>query len=260
MNGGCAQIDGVPRASVIADGYARLDGFLAPPGVAAARRAVDDVLSRPEVPGCEREHNRLAPLRWDDPVVELVLGDPGRRAAIARATGADDLRWISGYVSTKEPAADALDWHRDWWCWEHPVSLRRAAVQVALLVYLGDTEERTGALRVIPGSHHASAPTGEVTLAARAGDAVALDYRLLHGTHPNAAPARRDAVLLSFTPSWRGLPRDIRAHLIQHLALPDPGERVPRTGWHEELLPRLDGPRADLALSREAPAQFAVRA
>jgi ectoine hydroxylase-related dioxygenase (phytanoyl-CoA dioxygenase family) len=240
------------------EGFARLDGLLAPPAVAAMRRAVEGVLARPEVPGCERDHNRLAPLRWDDPAVELLLGDPGRRAAIAAATGARDLRWISGYVSTKDAGSDALGWHRDWWCWEHPVSLRRAAVQVAVLVYLSDTDERSGALRVIPGSHHASAASGEVTLAARAGDAVVLDYRLLHGTHPNSAPARRDALLLSFTPSWRGLPRDVRAHLVQHLALPQPGERVPNAGWTAELLPQFGGPRADLPVSWEAPAAFAV--
>jgi ectoine hydroxylase-related dioxygenase (phytanoyl-CoA dioxygenase family) len=237
-------------------GYVRLDGFLAPAAVAAVRQAVDAVLAGPEVPGCERPHNRIAPLRWDDEVVDLVLSDRRRRAAIAAATGAEDLRWISGYVSVKEPGTGALEWHRDWWCWDHPVSLRRATPQVAVLVYLTDTDERTGALRVIPGSHHASAAAGAVTLPARAGDAVALDYRLLHGTHPNAAPSRREAVLLSFTPSWRSLPPDVRAHLIQHLALPGDAERVPGTGWPSALLPRFDGPRADLTLNREAPAAF----
>jgi ectoine hydroxylase-related dioxygenase (phytanoyl-CoA dioxygenase family) len=222
-------------------------------------RAVDVVLAGPEVPGCVREHNRLAPLRWDDPLVELLLADPGRRAALADALGAEDLRWISGYVSTKEPGSSALSWHRDWWCWDHAVSLRPAAAQVAVLVYLGDTDERTGALRVIPGSHHASTATGKVTLPARAGDAVALDYRLLHGTHANAAAARRDAVLLTFTPGWSGLPRDVRAHLIQHLALPRPDEVVPPGGWQAELLPRFDGPPADLALRWEPPPAFAVR-
>jgi hypothetical protein len=239
-------------------GYTRLDGLLDAREVAAARAAVERVLAAPEVPGCEREHNRLAPMRWDDPVVDLVLGDPRRRAVLADASGARDLRWISAYVSTKEPHSGALAWHRDWWCWDHPVSLRREAVQVAVLVYLSATDERTGALRVIPGSHHASAVTGAVTLAAEPGDAIALDYRLLHGTHPNAAAARRDAVLLSFTPTWSDLPRDVRAHLIQHLALPRGGEAVPAGGWQAELLPRFDGPRADLALSREAPARFAV--
>jgi len=239
-------------------GYARIDGILDANEVAAARRAVERVLAAPAVPGCEREHNRLAPLRWDDPLVEALLSDRRRRAAIAAATGADDLRWISGYVSTKEPGSAALGWHRDWWCWDHAVSLRPAAVQVAVLVYLSDTDERTGALRVVPGSHHASAATGELTVAARRGDAVVLDYRLLHGTHPNAAATRRDAVLLSFTPNWSGLPVDVRAHLIQHLALPRADEPIPAGEWQAELLPRFDGPRTDLALSREAPARFVI--
>jgi hypothetical protein len=239
-------------------GYVRIDGFLAPGELAGLRHAVEAVLALPEVPGCEREHNRLAPLRWDDRVVDLVLGDARRRARLTRVLGAGDLRWISGYVSTKEPGSAALAWHRDWWCWNHPVSLRRAPSQVAVLVYLSATDEHTGALRVIPGSHHASAATGAVTVAAEPADAVALDYRLLHGTHPNAAAARRDAVLLTFTPSWSDLPADVRAHLIQHLALPRPDEPIPHGGWHAELLPRFDGTRADLALSREAPAQFAI--
>jgi hypothetical protein len=93
---------------------------------------------------------------------------------------------------------------------------------------------------------------------ARAGDAVVLDYRLLHGTHPNASSKRRDCLLLSFTPNWGGLPADVRAHLVRHLALPADGEPVPPTGWTAELLPRFDGARADLELNRLAPARFAV--
>lgn len=240
------------------DGYARLDGFLTAEAIATLRAAVDDALAAPPVPGCDREHNQLAPLRWCDRAVDVVLRDPALVRAIARAAGARDLRWISGYASVKHPGTGALAWHRDWWCWDHPVSLRRAAAQVAVLVYLSDTDERSGALRVVPGSHHSSRVHGELTLPARAGDAVLFDYRLLHGTHPNAAPHRRDALLLSFTPSWNELPRDLRAHLIQHLALPGPGEDIRAGGWQAELLPRFDGPRADLPLTREPPAEFLV--
>jgi hypothetical protein len=235
------------------DGYARLDGLVGAKQLAALRPAVEAVLAAPEVPGCDREHNRLAPLRWDDAVVDLLLADEERCRTIAAATGGDDLRWISGYISVKEPGSGALDWHRDWWCWDHPVSLRPAAAQVAVLVYLTDTYDRRGALRIVPGSHRTGAGAGEVTLAACAGDARVLDYRLLHGTHPNAAPTRRDAVLLSFTPSWYGLPEDVRGHLIQHLALPGEGEAVEPGGWRERLLPRFDGERVDLPLNRVAP-------
>ena len=100
---------------------------------------------------------------------------------------------------------------------------------------------------------------GQVTLSVRAGDAVLLDYRLLHGTHPNRSAERRDCVLLSFTPSWRGLPADIRAHLIQHLAQPTADESPAGRSWTADLPPSFVGERADLELNREAPTSFAVR-
>jgi hypothetical protein len=34
---------------------------------------------------------------------------------------------ISGYLSVKEPRTGALDWHQDWWCWDHPVSFEEPA-------------------------------------------------------------------------------------------------------------------------------------
>jgi ectoine hydroxylase-related dioxygenase (phytanoyl-CoA dioxygenase family) len=270
-------------------GYAVLERFLGPAALAVLRAEADAAVRRPPVAGCERPHNRLVPLRWSDRAVDTVLADGGRRAAIAGALGARDLRWISGYISVKEARTGALWWHQDWWCWDHPVSLRPAAAQVALLCYLGDTSERSGALRVLPGSHHRSVglhavlpeahaaaaaaaaegealpsghaalsdQPGQVTLGVKAGDAVVLDYRLLHGTHANASGERRDCVLLSFTPDWRGLPADVRAHLVQHLAQPAAGERAV-SSWAAELLPRFDGARADLPLNRAAPARFAV--
>jgi hypothetical protein len=222
-------------------GYARLPGWLGAaelPAVRAAAEALD------AAPACPRENNTLLPLRWDDELVNLLVADPGRVAALANATGATDLRWISGYLSVKEPHTGALDWHQDWWCWDHPVSFADAAPQIALLVYLSDTDERSGALRV-----RGREP---VTLRARAGDAVALDYRLEHGTHPNAAAVRRDAVLLSFAPHWAQLPADIRGHLIGHLAQPTAGEE-PAGHPVAPLLPHFDGPRRDLPLNRTPP-------
>lgn len=272
------------RSAFALEGYALIEGFIPGDVLGALRREVDIALEAPPVAGCERPHNRLAPLRWNDPVVDLVLRAEERRRAVARVTGGEDLRWVSGYVSVKDPATSPLWWHQDWWCWDHPVSLRRAAAQVAVLVYLGDTDERSGALRVLPRSHHASQPLhatlrdlpahdadlplahaalldqpGQVTIRARAGDAVVVDYRLLHGTHPNDSPDRRDCLLLSFAPSWRGLPRDVRAHLIQHLAQPAEAECPATVGsWMSEALPSFSGVRSDLELSCVAPAEFAV--
>jgi hypothetical protein len=230
------------------DGYALLPGWLAAGELPAVRAAADAVVAGDAAPACPRPNNTLLPLRWDDDVVGRLLADPERVAALAEATDADDLRWISGYVSVKEPRTGALDWHQDWWCWDHPASYEPEAPQVALLVYLSDTDERTGALRVRPGSHH-GAPSEAVTLGMSAGDAVVLDYRLLHATHPNAADRRRDAILLSFAPSWAALPADIRGHLIAHLAQPAAGESAEGTPV-APLLPRFDGPRRDLRICR----------
>ncbi|HEX7299819.1 MAG TPA: phytanoyl-CoA dioxygenase family protein [Solirubrobacteraceae bacterium] len=197
--------------------------------------------------------------------------------------GGNDLRWISGYASLKEARSPALWWHQDWWCWDHAVSGRRAAAQVALLCYLTDTEARNGALRLLPGSHLRSAPihallpeahsdsaeglesehpamsdlVGQRTVAVSAGDAVVMDYRLLHGAHANDSDARRDAVLLTFTPSWTELPADIRAHLIDHPAQPRADEH-PTAPWQAMLLPQFRGERASLPLNRNAPARFDI--
>ena len=161
-------------------------------------------------------------------------------------------------------------WHQDWWCWDHPISYEPRAAQVAVLIYLTPTDEESAALRVLPGSHremtalHAVLPEAhartaeeldpahpamtdhpeQVTLRLAPGDAVVMDYRLLHGTHPNRRPTRRDCVLLTFAPSWRALPEEIRGHLIRHPALPE----EPAQPW----LPSYEGARADLRLNRAA--------
>lgn len=280
------EVEGIHRGvrGFAQEGFAVLEGFLDPALVATLRREVDVALAASPPSGCERPHNRLAPLGWNAAAVRLILQSATRRDLIKTLTDGDDLRWISGYVSAKEPSTPALCWHQDWWCWHHPISLRPAAAQVAVLCYLTDTTERNGALRVLPRSHRVSLPLhatlaesdtqdpqlplehpalsdqpGQVTLRAGAGDAVVLDYRLLHGTHANGSAARRDCVLLSFTPSWRGLPSDIRAHLIRHPAQPVDGERPDAGSWAAELLPSFAGAPADLELDRVAPSRFAVR-
>jgi ectoine hydroxylase-related dioxygenase (phytanoyl-CoA dioxygenase family) len=132
---------------------------------------------------------------------------------LAEVVDAGDLKWISGYISIKEATSPPLWWHQDWWSWDYTVSFEPSAPQIALLCYLQATDEQNGALRVLPGSHHRSStihgqlpePHGsemealepghvamrdhpnQVTLRLEAGDAVAIDYRLLHGTHANAS-------------------------------------------------------------------------
>ena len=259
-----------------------LRGLLAAEPLRRARIAAERAVRNPGGIACERPNNTLLPLRWGDELVNLILAGHAR---IGWAAGARDLRWISGYVSVKDPHSPPLWWHQDWWAWDHPASYRLDPPQIAVLCYLSDTTAETGALRILPGSHAASVPlhrvlpeahsdestgldpghaamTGQpeqVTLALRAGDAVVTDYRLLHGTHANAGEHRRDCVLLSFTPHWSELPADIRGHLISHPALPGDHEPRPATELGA-LLPSFDGPRRDLPLSRNAPAVFTTSA
>ena len=265
------------------EGFVVLQGFLDADEVRDVQAAVGTHLSLPHGMACTRPHNTLVPLRWNDPIVKLFLAPESRLQTLSEAIGADDLKWISGYLSLKEACSPPLWWHQDWWCWDHPLSYRRAASQVALLCYLEDTDEYNGALRVLPGSHlksfpiHAVLPeahghvaeeiepghialrdlSGQVTLRLNAGDAVAIDYRLLHGTHGNASRTRRDCVLLSFTPSWCGLPDDIKAHLIDHPAQPSQTKEASMSPI-SKLLPAFHGLRRSLRLNRNAPARFEI--
>lgn len=275
---------GTHPPSFARDGYALLPRFVDEAEVAALGREVELRLARSRSGACERPHNTLVPLRWDDAVVSMILSSRRRRGRVAGAVGAADLRWVSGYLSIKEPHSPALWWHQDWWCWDHPASYLAGAPQVALLCYLVPTDASNAALRVLPGTHrrsialHADLPEahaegadrlpaahpamrdhpGQVTLRMGAGDAAVIDYRLLHGTHPNDSEARRDCLLLTFAPDWSGLPAEIRAHLISHPALPRAGEPADGAPGWSELLPDHAGPRRDLALSRRAPSRPAI--
>jgi hypothetical protein len=258
-------------SSFARDGYAIIERLLEPTALSEITREVEQLAAGPLKPTCSRPNNTLLPLRWNDRVVELILEPPSRVERIRNAVEGDDFRWISGYISIKEARSAALPWHQDWWCWDHPVSFESAAPQVALLCYLSRTDAEHGALRLVPRSHYdytdlhaqlaaadaanSKLPLGDeqeqLTLAVDAGDAVVIDYRLLHGTHPNPAGSRRDCVLLSFAPTWRDLPEDVRGHLISHPAQPTAGERPP--AWLRDLRPTFTGVRRDLPLNRVRP-------
>jgi hypothetical protein len=74
------------------DGYAVLPRFLGAADVATLRGHVDAALAGPLPPGCERPHNTLVPLRFDDAAVGLVLASRRRIDALRAAVGARDLR------------------------------------------------------------------------------------------------------------------------------------------------------------------------
>jgi ectoine hydroxylase-related dioxygenase (phytanoyl-CoA dioxygenase family) len=268
------------------DGFVVLEGWITPSEVNTIRSFIESVLRSSYEASCSRPNNLLVPLRWSDATVQKLLASEHRVEVLREALCADDLRWISGYLSIKEPHSGPLEWHQDWWCWDHPVSFQRPAPQVAVLCYLTDTDPKHGALRLLSGSHlrsfaiHASLvahsdgggdesvalenPASDeqpeqVTLSAELGDTVVIDYRLVHGTHANDSDLPRDCVILNFAPSWRALPDDVRAHLIRHPSLPGGGELTSRgSSWTTALLPRYEGMPRDLPLNRCAPAEFQI--
>jgi hypothetical protein len=266
------------------NGFAVLEGYVNEEELKDLVPFVESILTSSRELACTRPHNTLVPLRWNDSIVRLLLKSDVRRQALTDALRADDLKWISGYVSVKEPHSPPLWWHQDWWCWNHPATYQPRPPQVALLCYLADTTAENGALRVLPGSHLKSTPIhavlpeahgvdveerdlehaafrdlpGQVTFYLSAGDAVVIDYRLLHGTHGNGCGSRRDCILLSFAPSWKTLPTDIKAHLIAHPAQPSETERTNVSPALRRLLPSFSGMRRDLPLNRNAPSSFEV--
>jgi hypothetical protein len=265
-------------------GFVVLEEFLNKVEVAKVQEAVMSLLSSPRESTCERPHNTLLLLRWNDSIVQSILTSERLIQLLSIAVGASDLKWISGYVSIKEAHSPPLWWHQDWWCWDHAVSYQLPAPQIAMLCYLTKTDPHNGALRVLPGSHVKSTPIHAVlpeahgqaaagiepehiamrdisdqsTLSLGAGDAVVLDYRLLHGTHGNTSDGKRNAILLSFTPNWQGLPCDIRAHLIDHPAQPLAGETAQIPPMLAKVLPTFNGERQGLPMNRNAPSTFVI--
>lgn len=264
-------------------GYGVMPSFVEGHELDLLRSMIDDIASSPPDPIMARPGNHLFPLRWDDVIVSRLLRSSRRRQLLQDLLEPPDLKWVSAYVSTKEPQTPALWWHQDWWCWDHPVSFRRAPAQIAVLCYTAETTARNGALRVLPGSHRKSTPLhmslpeahgsganaisgshpamrdvdGQETIDVAPGDAVVIDYRLLHGTHANMSRERRDCVLLSFMPAWRNLPPELRAHLILHPALPSESDHAARLeSGYDDLLPGFDGAPVSLSINRTPPLAF----
>ena len=68
---------------------------------------------------------------------------------IFRILGFGDTRFSSGYIISKPKNSPALFWHQDWWGWDHPLSFTDQIAQVFVMIYLQDTNNKNGCLRVI---------------------------------------------------------------------------------------------------------------
>ena len=70
------------------DGFVAIRGFLGREEVAQARTLVESRLRQPAEPGCVRPNNTLLPMRWNDPLVQLLLLSERRMGALSEAVGA----------------------------------------------------------------------------------------------------------------------------------------------------------------------------
>src|SRR2546426_2127064 len=92
----------------VRDGFAVLESFVNKVELKKIVPLVETVVTSSHELACTRPHNTLAPLRWNDPIVGLLLKSDRRVQALTDVLRADDLKWISGYVSIKEPHSPPL--------------------------------------------------------------------------------------------------------------------------------------------------------
>ncbi len=157
---------------------------------------------------------------------------------ILESLGAKSIRYSDSYLFHKFPENLATFWHQDWWCWNESQSYADAAPQIGLLYFLQDTTDKNAALRVIPGSHKkysnlhkiflqsnkaslraAEDPESEIyqdhkdqiTVEVQAGDVIAIDARLLHGSHSNRTSSASDLITSWYYPNYDQLSPAIRS-------------------------------------------------
>jgi hypothetical protein len=94
-------------------GWGVIRSFLEPSELGPITASLSEVLLLPRSPCMSRPGNDLIPLRWNDAIVARILGSKKRVQRLRDLLQAADLKWLSGYVSTKAPHSPALWWHQD---------------------------------------------------------------------------------------------------------------------------------------------------
>lgn len=250
MNIGDTRLDNDLVRQFEDDGFCLVEGVLPPPLVERLRQRAEHRLATQDKNHFQRfaHHGSLIPMNIDDDPLAELLTSAELHTAFA-SLGFTDPRWISGYVIAKPPRSPGLWWHQDWWAWNHDISFAQRPAQIFCMIYLQPTSKENGGLRVIPRSHrerhelHDALPephtltierqkadtvshlpaSGELTIEAQPGDLVIGDVRVIHATHPNETDSWRTAIDLLFTPDFRDLPAEFRAHYVGQFCLPPAG-------------------------------------
>ena len=78
----------------VRDGFAVLESFVNKVELKEIVPLVESILTSSHELACTRPHNTLVPLRWNDPIVRLLLKSDRRVQALTDVLRADDLKWI----------------------------------------------------------------------------------------------------------------------------------------------------------------------
>lgn len=197
--------------------------------------------------------------------------------------GAQDLRWLSGYLISKPPHSPRLWWHQDWWAWNSELSYSDMPAQISVMMYPNGANEGNGCLRVIPGSHrrrhrlHDVLPAAhteeinrlaldhpafgeqpdEVSVPLSPVDFVVCDVRLLHSTFDNTGSQERPGVTLWYIPNFSSLPQSFRRHYAQNQCQPSRDDRKGMQSLSRLIIPDVDSyDGAQIALQRSPGSDF----
>ncbi len=225
------------RQNLEQDGYCVAKRRLPEHLIAALRADAGAIL--PQINAEHRERNRsqgsLVQLA-DYPSFAKIIGASEIRAVL-KELQFPDPRFSSGYLISKPAHSPALFWHQDWWAWDDPISYTAEIAQVFVMIYLTNTTENNGCIRVIPGSHrnrhplHASLQAHDerlsrvvdpshplyqshpdaISIPVSVGDILIGDARLLHSTFPNNSDQDRSLLTLWYHPNFENLPASMQA-------------------------------------------------
>ena len=234
-------------------GYLVRRAVFSPGEVAALREAVDAVAERvatnarrkgggPEITipdGHRLQFTSQSAVQWEwaagsqeirliepcdhlDPAIRELFDDARLVEPMRDAVGREAIAPFTSKLNLKRPREGSeFPWHQDFPYWFVRVGEDARDVVTAIL-FLDDADAGNGALRVLPGSHHAGPaprdpddPTKsladparldverEVVVDVRAGDVLFFGALLVHRSTANTSDRPRRALLPSFQPAGR---------------------------------------------------------
>ena len=225
------------REQLVTDGFCVVPGVLDAGMLDSLRRESSALLDEltEEEKRIQGGQGAWQPIPFVPTVFADLIAWPRALAALADL-GFDSVRYLSGFIISREPRTKAAYWHQDWMYWDEPESADPLPVKVFLMYYLVNTSSANGCLRVIPGSHRRRHPqheyeghgtdiryedpdmsikyadaAGQIDVPIKAGDLLIGDSRVLHAPRANGTDRRRTVLTMWYLPRWDELSERMQA-------------------------------------------------